>query len=125
MTSLYKGVVVMHMLLCTQVAYSILPMSVMHLVSKYGHYEGAVTSGLCGKLMANREGQKRRDSCLCHHPDRVAVKRAHCATLRCNVPYTCFFCSSDFAVSSCLSYFPFFFWLCALSSLSVPRRPGV
>ena len=59
MTCLYKGVAVMHMLLCTQVVYSILPMSVMHLVSKYGHYEGAVTSGLCGKLMANREGKKK------------------------------------------------------------------
>lgn len=124
MTSLYKGVVVMHMLLCTQVAYSILPMSVMHLVSKYGHYEGAVTSGLCGKLMANREGQKRRDSCLCHHPDRVAVKRAHCATLWCNVPQKCF-SVNQILLSAAVFHIFNFLGLCALSPLSIPCRTGV
>lgn len=42
-----------------QLVYAILTTSVMHLVSKYGHYERAVTGGLCAKLMADREGQKK------------------------------------------------------------------
>ncbi|TRY58202.1 hypothetical protein DNTS_017413 [Danionella cerebrum] len=33
-------------------------MSLLHLVSKYGHYEGTVTGGLCGKLMATEKGKK-------------------------------------------------------------------
>lgn len=33
---------------------------VLHLMSKYGHYEGAVTESPCGKLMANYRGQSVR-----------------------------------------------------------------
>lgn len=33
-------------------------LALVHLVSKYGHYEGTVTWRLGGKLMADREGQK-------------------------------------------------------------------
>lgn len=67
--SLMPGLAVRaHIVLRPQLVYAILTVSVMHLVSKYGHYERAVTGGLCVKLMADREGQKSQDSCLCHHP---------------------------------------------------------
>ena len=116
----------MHMLLWTQVVYSILPMSFLHLVSKYGHYEGAVTGGLCGKWMTDREGQERRASCFCHHPDQgrlwkgPSVQRSGATSLTLAFLFIWFRCQQ---LSFIFSHF--FPWLCSLSSLSVPRRPGV
>lgn len=66
----------------------ILPLPVIHLVSKYGHYEGAVTWSLCGKLMADREGQKRQDRWLCHHQQPDAMKEVQCLGKCHSVPYT-------------------------------------
>lgn len=55
---------------------AILPLPVIHLVSKFGHYEGTVAWSLCGKLMADRKGQKRQDRWLCHHqPDAMRELR--------------------------------------------------
>lgn len=51
---------------------------VIHLVSKYGHYEGTVAWGLCGKLMADRKGQKRQDRWLCHHHQPDAMRELQC-----------------------------------------------
>ncbi|KAL1254020.1 hypothetical protein QQF64_016249 [Cirrhinus molitorella] len=58
--SLTPEVSLKRLFLCVQIVYPILPMSVMHLVSKYGHYERTVTGGLCGKLMATEKGKKDR-----------------------------------------------------------------
>jgi len=57
---------------------AILPLPVIHLVSKYGHYEGTVAWSLCGKLMADRKGQKRQDRWLCHHHQPDAMGELQC-----------------------------------------------
>lgn len=57
---------------------AILPLPVIHLVSKYGHYEGTVAWSLCGKLMADRKGQKRQDRWLCHHHQPDATREPQC-----------------------------------------------
>lgn len=57
---------------------AILPLPVIHLVSKYGHYEGTVARSLCGKLMADRKGQKRQDRWLCHHQQPDAMRELQC-----------------------------------------------
>lgn len=67
---------------------AILPPPVIHLVSKYGHYEGTVAWSLCGKLMADRKGQKRQDRWLCHHHQPDAMRELQCLCKCHSVPQT-------------------------------------
>lgn len=67
---------------------AILPLPVIHLVSKYGHYEGTVAWSLCGKLMADRKGQKRQDRWLCHHHRPDATRELQCLCKCHSVPQT-------------------------------------
>jgi len=87
--------------LCTQIVYPILPMSVMHLVSKYGHYEGTVTGGPCGKLMATEKGKKDRTAA----PVTTRFRLQALGGFRCSTVCTLhlFFCQFDSAVIICLS----------------------
>lgn len=66
----------------------ILPLPVIHLVSKYGHYEETVAWSLHGKLMADRKGQKRQDRWLCHHHHPDAMRELQCLCKCHSVPQT-------------------------------------
>lgn len=106
---------------CVQLVYAILTASVMHLVSKYGHYERAVTGGLCAKLMADREGQKSQNSCLCHHPGKRPLHLLHQARLShpkhvfLLVCYCCYIIFGFIGASTSLS---FCFWPSGLFCIS-------
>lgn len=67
---------------------AILSLPVIHLVSKYGHYEETVAWSLRGKLMADRKGQKRQDRWLCHHRHPDAMRELQCLCKCHSVPQT-------------------------------------
>ena len=63
---------------------------IIHPMSKYGHYEGAVTESPCGKLMADCRGQDDRTD-GCHHCQPERLKETQClGKYRC-ISYTCSF----------------------------------